>query len=160
MKPKIFMIHEGYLIKFPRQQKIFKFLEMAGHVCHGKDRSGAFSLVPVKLLNHDQKETHTLWKHPTSFLSSRFLRFLPWHLHQWRHQWTPRAILLKGPLKSMTLTYKLDLDILPLDLHAKNQDCLFVRLPARVVTDRQTHTQTHRQTMSKLLQPSRQRRGV
>ncbi len=43
----------------------------------------------------------------------------------------------------MTLTYKLDLDILPLDLNAKNQDCLFVRLPARVVTDTHTDTQTH-----------------
>ncbi len=44
----------------------------------------------------------------------------------------------------MTLTYKLDLDILSLNLHAKNQDCLFVRSPARVVTD--THTHTHTQT--------------
>ncbi len=40
----------------------------------------------------------------------------------------------------MTLTYKLDLDILPLDLRAKNQDCLFVRSPTRVVTDTHTHT--------------------
>ncbi len=98
------------------------------------------------------KKTHTLWKHPTSLLYSPILWILPWHLQQWRHQRTPRAILLKGPLKRfltswpwpMTLTYKLDLDILPLDPNAKNQDCLFVRSSARVVTD--THTDTHRHT--------------
>ncbi len=38
----------------------------------------------------------------------------------------------------MTLTYKLDLDTLPLDLHAKNKDCLSVRSSAIMVTDRQT----------------------
>ena len=39
----------------------------------------------------------------------------------------------------MTLTYKLDLDILPLDLHAKIQVSMYIRLYVRVVT------QTHRQ---------------
>ncbi len=40
----------------------------------------------------------------------------------------------------MTLTYNLDLDNLPLDLHAKIQVCMSVRLEVRVVTaDRHTH---------------------
>ncbi len=43
----------------------------------------------------------------------------------------------------MTLTYKLDLDILPLDLHAKNLVCQSVRSSARLVTDTQTHRLTH-----------------
>ena len=42
----------------------------------------------------------------------------------------------------MTLTYKLDLDILPLDLHANIQVRMSVRSVVRVVTDRHTHTQT------------------
>ncbi len=41
----------------------------------------------------------------------------------------------------MTMTYKLDLNILPLDHHAKNQVCLSVRSPTKVVTDSHTHTQ-------------------
>ena len=56
----------------------------------------------------------------------------------------------------MPLTYIVDLDIRSLYLHAKNQDCLFVRAPAIVVT--RTHTDRH--MMSKLLHLSRQRRGV
>ncbi len=59
----------------------------------------------------------------------------------------------------MTLTYELDLDILPLELHAKIQVCMSVR-SARIVRRTDTHTHTDRQTMSKLLLPSRQRRGV
>ncbi len=43
----------------------------------------------------------------------------------------------------MTLTYELDLDILPLDLHAKIQVCMSVRSAVRVVTDGQTDGQTH-----------------
>ena len=39
----------------------------------------------------------------------------------------------------MTLTYKLDLDILPLDLHAQIQVSMSVLSAVRVVTD--THTQ-------------------
>ena len=46
----------------------------------------------------------------------------------------------------MTLTFGLDLDILPLDLHAKIQVLMSVRSAVRVVTD--THT------MSQLLHPS------
>ena len=56
----------------------------------------------------------------------------------------------------MTLTYKLYLNILPLDLPAKNQDYLFVCSPARVVTDTQTDTQTHD---VKTIHPSHQRHG-
>ncbi len=43
----------------------------------------------------------------------------------------------------MTLTFKLDLDILPLDLHAEIQVGMSVRLAMRVVTDTHTDTQTH-----------------
>ena len=43
----------------------------------------------------------------------------------------------------MTLTYQIDLDILPLDLHAKIQVCMFVR---SAVIARQTHTHTYRET--------------
>ncbi len=49
----------------------------------------------------------------------------------------------------MTLTFELDLDILPHDLHTKNQVRMSVRSPVRVVTD----TQKDGQTMSKLLHP-------
>ncbi len=46
----------------------------------------------------------------------------------------------------MTLTYELDLDIFPLDIHAKIQVCMSVRSAVRVRrTDGQTDTQTHRQ---------------
>ncbi len=74
-----------------------------------------------------------------------------------------RDIPLKYPLKCFLtlwpwpLTYILDLNILPLDLHAKIQVRMSVCLAVRVVTDRQTHT--HRQTMSKLLHPTCHRRG-
>ncbi len=43
----------------------------------------------------------------------------------------------------MTLTFKLDLDILPLDLHTEIQVCMSIRLAVRV---RRTHTPTDRQT--------------
>ena len=42
----------------------------------------------------------------------------------------------------MTLTYNLDLDILPLDLHAEIHVCMSVRLVVRVVTHTQTDTHT------------------
>ncbi len=42
----------------------------------------------------------------------------------------------------MTLTYDLDLDILPLDLHTEIQVRMSVRLAVRVVTDRHTHRHT------------------
>ncbi len=50
----------------------------------------------------------------------------------------------------MTLTYELDLDILPLNVHAKIQLCMSVRSAVRVRqtdghTDTHTHTHTHRQ---------------
>ena len=51
----------------------------------------------------------------------------------------------------VTLTYELDPDFLRLDLHAKIQVCMSVRLAVRVVTDTQTDRQTDRHTMSKLL---------
>ncbi len=40
----------------------------------------------------------------------------------------------------MTLTYEIDLAILPLDLHAKIQVCTSVRSAVKVVTDRRTDT--------------------
>ena len=57
------------------------------------------------------------------------------------------------------MTYKLDLDILPLDLLATIQVHMSVSLAMRVVTHTQTQRHTHRQTMSKLLHPTRHRRG-
>ncbi len=47
----------------------------------------------------------------------------------------------------MTLTFELDLDILPLDLHIKIQGCGFDRSALRA-------RYTHRQTIPKLLHPS------
>ena len=41
------------------------------------------------------------------------------------------------------MTYKLDLDILPFDLHAKIQVRTSVRSAVRVVTDRHTYGRTH-----------------
>ena len=52
----------------------------------------------------------------------------------------------------MTLTFKHDLHILPLDLHAENQVHMSVRSAVRVVTH--THTYTDTLTISKLLHPS------
>ena len=46
----------------------------------------------------------------------------------------------------MTLSYKLDLDIHPLDLHTKIQVCMSVCLAVRVVTRTHTHTQTQTHT--------------
>ena len=43
-------------------------------------------------------------------------------------------------LVTLTLTYKLDLDILPLDLHAKIQVCMSARSAMRVVTHAHRHT--------------------
>ncbi len=51
----------------------------------------------------------------------------------------------------MTLTFKPDLDNLPLDLHAKIQVCTSVRSAVRV---RQKDRRTETQTMPKLLHPS------
>ncbi len=42
----------------------------------------------------------------------------------------------------MTLTYKPDLDILPLDLDTDIQVCMSVRLAVKVVRDRQTDIRT------------------
>ncbi len=102
------------------------------------------------------KKPHTLWKHPTwySWVSSLAFRsqwsvpmniFWPRHLDLW----------------PTTLTYERDLDILPLDLHAKIQVRMSVcSLRRATQTHRQTHTHTHTHTISKLLHPTRHRRGV
>ena len=62
-----------------------------------------------------------------------------WNTH-WNVFW-PRDL----DLWPMTLTYKLDLDILPLDLHAEIQVRMSVRLVVRVVTHTQTDRHIHRQ---------------
>ncbi len=46
----------------------------------------------------------------------------------------------------MTLTFELDLDILPLDIHTEIQVCMSVRLAVRVVTHTHTHTHTDTHT--------------
>ncbi len=53
-------------------------------------------------------------------------------------------------LVTLTFTFKLGLDILPVDLHAKIQGRTFVRSALRV---RQTHRHTHSQTMPELIWP-------
>ena len=58
----------------------------------------------------------------------------------------------------MTLTYKLDLDILPLDLHTEIQVHMSVRLAVRVVTDRQTHR--HTDDVKTITPDTSQTRGV
>ncbi len=95
---------------------------------------------------HLEKKTHTLWKHPTSYS----YRLYSWAASSAGYQksmecfngrfFRPRDL----DLWSMTLTYKLDLDILPSDLHAKIQVCMSVLL-ARIVkqTDGQTETHTN-----------------
>ena len=69
--------------------------------------------------------------------------FMQPHWSGKRHPWN---IFWPGDLDlwPMTLTYELDLDILPLDLHTKDQVWMFVRSTVRVFTDRQTDRQTHR----------------
>ncbi len=52
------------------------------------------------------------------------------------------------------LTYECGLDILPLDLHTKNQVRIFVCSAVRVETYRHTDRQTDTQMMSKLVHPS------
>ena len=52
------------------------------------------------------------------------------------------------------MTYDLDLDILPLGVHAKIQVCMSVHSAVRV---RRKDGQTHTQTMPKLLHPTRLR---
>ena len=49
---------------------------------------------------------------------------------------------LKHVFELVTLSYELDLDILPLDLNAEFQVRMFVRSVGRVVTDTQTDTHT------------------
>ena len=39
----------------------------------------------------------------------------------------------------MTLTYRLDLDMLPIDLHAKIKVHMYVHLAVRAVTDTETY---------------------
>ncbi len=58
----------------------------------------------------------------------------------------------KTILNLVTLTYELDLDFLPLNLHAEIQARMFVRSAVRV---RHTYTHTHRRTMPQLLHPTR-----
>ncbi len=57
----------------------------------------------------------------------------------------------------MTLTYKLDLVIHPLDLHAKIQVCMFVRSARRV---RRTHRHTHTDDVKTITLDTSQRWGV
>ncbi len=76
---------------------------------------------------------------PTSFFFGRSKAL--------RSQWNgPMNVLWPHDLDlwPMTLTYKLDLDILPLDLHAEIQVCMSVRSAMRVVTH--THTDRHTDT--------------
>ncbi len=55
-----------------------------------------------------------------------------------------------GDLDLRLMTFKLDLDILPFDLHTKIEGCTFVCSALRA---RRTDTHTHSQTIPKLLHP-------
>ncbi len=59
---------------------------------------------------------------------------------------TPKNVFWPSDLDPwpMTLSFELDLDILPLDLHTEIQVCMSVRLAVGVVTHRHTHRHTHR----------------
>ena len=95
-----------------------------------------------------QKKPHMLWKHPTSYTYSCIPEFLLWQVDRQasqksmdshnEHFW-PRDL----DLWPMALTFGLELDILPLDIHAKIQVCMSVRSAVRVRrTDGHTDTQT------------------
>ena len=60
----------------------------------------------------------------------------------------------------LTLTNKLDLDILPLNFYANIHACMPVFFGPDSETDTLRDTQTDRHMMSKLLHPSRQRHGM
>ncbi len=79
--------------------------------------------------------------HPTlqpyhSYMVSNVFSFI-YYWQPWKNLFWPRDL----DLWPMTLTFEFNLDILPLDLHAKIQVCMSVRFAMRVVTDGQTHTQ-------------------
>ena len=80
---------------------------------------------------------HALWKHPTPYcwvssLAGPYTRLSEVNgISHW-------IFLTSGPWP-LTLTYELDLDILPLDHHAKIQVCMSVRSAVIVVTHRHTH---------------------
>ena len=91
----------------------------------------------------DLKKPHMLWKHPTSYSYHSYSFFLV-HRQDLRSQQNITENIFSPhdlDLWPMTLTFKLDLVILPFDLHAKIQVCMSVRL-ARIVrrTDRRTDT--------------------
>ena len=89
--------------------------------------------------------TQSLWSF-TTITAGNFITVQP-HRSNKLHQAKDTS---KAFLDLVTLTFELDLDIRPLDLHTKNQVCMSVRSVVRVVT----HTQTDTQTMSILLHPS------
>ena len=104
------------------------------------------------------KKLHTLWKLRTEVTPRCILVFLSFFFcmstdmalgGQWN---VPTNIFWNCDLDiwPKTFTYGLALNILPLDIHAKID----------VRTSIQTHRHRHRHTMSKLLHPTCQRRGV
>ncbi len=106
-----------------------------------------------KVQNYRKK--NTLWKHPVLYLYSHIPQLLSFPIDEVQLHWLLAILKIffwPGDLElwPMTLTFKCDLCILPLDLLAKIQVCISVCLASRAV--RHTHTHTH--TMSKLLHPS------
>ncbi len=89
---------------------------------------------------------------PVAFLSFFFSMSIETAL---RSQWNlPMNIF---DLMTLTLTSELDLDILPLDLHAKIQVRMTVRSAVRV---RQTHRQTHTYDVKTITPVTSETRGV
>ncbi len=101
-----------------------------------------------------QKNSHLLWKHATSYSYQLYSQVssLPGSQESME---CPNAHFL--PLWPWPLTYDLDLRTWPRYLSTWKNASLYVR---PFGWDSETDTQTDTHTMSKLLHPSRQRRGV
>ncbi len=102
-----------------------------------------------------------LWKHPASCLHGRIPQSLLWHLNRrspeddccivsssWcshSGQICPQSVFWPGDLDlwPMTLTFKLDLDILSLDLHTKIQVRMSVCSARRAITHTHTRCQNY-----------------
>ena len=86
---------------------------------------------------------HTIWVNPIVFLNRFLARYFETLQSSW---WQVIGIPIRNvfwpgdfDLWPMTLTFKVDLDVLPLDLHAKTQVCLYVSPAVRMrQTDRHT----------------------
>ncbi len=129
----------------------------------------AYNWCKLKFINHPHyKKTHTLWKHPASYLYSHIPQSLPRHQllpwHWWSHHWFQEPDMPHPEKCFLTwwpwpLTYDPDLrtwprysSTRPTCRNSGLYVCPFSR--ERGNTHTHTHTHTDRHTMSKLLHPS------